>query len=89
MGCDKSVGSYAIDLGKAAEDSRTPKRWRATQSAAVSARFWSAAVLCRLRAKVSNMTGRLNRTPDSLAKMRVASEFWRIKEYCEIEQVSR
>jgi len=32
---------------KAAEDSRTPKRWRAFSHATLSARFWSAAVLCR------------------------------------------
>jgi putative heme-binding domain-containing protein len=32
---------------KAAEDSRTPRRWRAIQHAAPSARSWSAAVLCR------------------------------------------
>src|SRR5262245_27713142 len=33
---------------KAAEDSRTPKRCRDRTHAAPSARFWSAAVLCRL-----------------------------------------
>src|SRR5439155_20774064 len=32
---------------KAAEHSRTPKRWRAFLNASISARFWSAAVLCR------------------------------------------
>jgi len=32
---------------KAAEDSRTPGRWRVFKSATTSARFWSAAVLCR------------------------------------------
>ncbi len=32
---------------KAAEDSRTPRRWRAITHATQSARFWSAAALCR------------------------------------------
>jgi hypothetical protein len=32
---------------KAAEDSRTPRRWRVFKRAHISARFWSAAVLCR------------------------------------------
>jgi hypothetical protein len=32
---------------KAAEDSRTPRRWRVLLCAAKSARSWSAAVLCR------------------------------------------
>jgi len=32
---------------KAAEDSRTPRRWRAFWHARPSVRFWSAAVLCR------------------------------------------
>src|SRR5436309_3354515 len=34
-------------LTKAAEDSRTPGRWRMAESARDAARFWSAAVLCR------------------------------------------
>ena len=32
---------------KAAEHCRTPRRWRAIENAILSARFWSAAVLCR------------------------------------------
>ncbi len=34
---------------KAAEDSRTPRRWRDESHATPSARSWSAAVLCRFR----------------------------------------
>src|SRR5262245_1785782 len=39
-----------LALKKAAEDSRTPTRWRDVSRAAPSARFWSAAVLCRFSA---------------------------------------
>jgi hypothetical protein len=42
---------------KAAEDSRTPRRCRAQSNATASARFWSAAVLCRfLRGQGFNRT---------------------------------
>ena len=41
------IGSVRRYQRKAAEDSRTPKRCRACSHAAQSARFWSAAVLCR------------------------------------------
>jgi len=34
---------------KAAEDSHTPRRWRVLAHATESARFWSAAVLCRFQ----------------------------------------
>ncbi len=34
---------------KAAEDSRTPRRWRVVSRAIPFARFWSAAVLCRFK----------------------------------------
>ena len=43
--------AVASDRPKAAEDSRTPRRWRACQSASIPARFWSTAVLCRFRLK--------------------------------------
>jgi beta-galactosidase len=36
-----------LDRCKAAEDSRIPGRWRVFENAHISARFWSAAVLCR------------------------------------------
>jgi hypothetical protein len=41
---------------KAAEDSRTPKRCRAFPHATLSARFWSAAVLCRFFGIISSFT---------------------------------
>ena len=41
--------------GKAAEDSGTPKCWRVLSQAATSARFWSAAVLCRFVLAFSDM----------------------------------
>jgi hypothetical protein len=40
-------GSAVRKMRKAAEDSRTPRRWREIARATCSARFWSAAVLCR------------------------------------------
>jgi hypothetical protein len=42
---------------KAAEDSRTPRRWRAQSNVTASARSWSAAVLCRfVRGRALNHT---------------------------------
>jgi len=37
----------AMSTFKAAEDSRTPRRYRAVEDLCDTARFWSAAVLCR------------------------------------------
>jgi hypothetical protein len=37
---------------KAAEDSRTPRRWRDGSHATSSARSWSAAVLCRFELRL-------------------------------------
>src|SRR5256885_4745410 len=36
-----------VSSAKAAEDSRTPRRYRAPERAPISARSWGAAVLCR------------------------------------------
>jgi len=41
--------SVVLPQCKAAEDSRTPGRWRALSHAVQSAKFWSAAVLCRFQ----------------------------------------
>jgi hypothetical protein len=46
-GVIESGGAMRGVIEKAAEDSRTPRRWRDFPSPAISARFWSAAVLCR------------------------------------------
>jgi hypothetical protein len=47
MGTTSLVWQLAEFQLKAAEDSRTPRRWRAHAYATPSARFGSAAVLCR------------------------------------------
>src|SRR5438552_1950209 len=41
--------SLPLEQCKAAEDSRTPGRWRVLSHAVQSARFWSAAVLYRFQ----------------------------------------
>ncbi len=45
--------SLPIESAKAAEDSRTPRRWREVRCADASARFWRAAVLCRFYPRAS------------------------------------
>jgi hypothetical protein len=45
---------------KAAEDSRTPRRWRVFEHDIPSARSWSAAVLCRF---VLAVNGAINLNP--------------------------
>jgi len=45
----------------AAEDSRTPRRWRILSHATPSARFWSAAVLCRFHLQRLKACGTFNR----------------------------
>jgi hypothetical protein len=50
-----SISPPAIIRVKAAEDSRTPGRWRVFEHAVPSARSWSAAVLCRFVLAFSDM----------------------------------
>src|SRR6266850_4635976 len=47
--------SPSIHSYKAAEDSRTPRRWRVFSHTAPSAKFWSAAVLCRFHRKLGKL----------------------------------
>jgi hypothetical protein len=42
-----NTATFSSAMKKAAEDSRTPRRWREVARATQSVRFWSAAVLCR------------------------------------------